>query len=263
VRVKYLSPTQARVTNSNGGLGVHLAEASLTLGYFKFHDTVQVWWSQDHRQRAESTFMNVLSSINSNAYELGAAESQSYSPDVGDLSGVIEINLNGAWWALDLAVSIGLIVAAHAIPDIAPPFGGPTIPVGSIARSIATINMLRVLAHLGVGRYEILGTTYDYVDQVNEVEAYDQDAPAWQTKVEEIQNDLISNDTVAQGLAVNELLYRSRAAVQGGLTMADDLRVEPGDVIGTADGRRLYVQSYSRDLSRGAPATLELGGFWI
>jgi hypothetical protein len=41
----------------------------------------------------------------------------------------------------------------------------------------------------------------------------------------------------------------------------DDLRIEPGDIIELHDGSRLYVTGYSRDLTRGASAELQVTGF--
>jgi hypothetical protein len=41
----------------------------------------------------------------------------------------------------------------------------------------------------------------------------------------------------------------------------DDPRIERGDIIALKDGSRVYVTDYTRDLSFGAPATLDITGF--
>lgn len=77
-----------------------------------------------------------------------------------------------------------------------------------------------------------------------------------------IENDLVPSQEASEGLAVAELFYRARSASRASLVIADDPRIERGDVLGLPDGRRFYVLEGSRDLTRGASALLQLEGFW-
>jgi hypothetical protein len=62
-------------------------------------------------------------------------------------------------------------------------------------------------------------------------------------------------------VAARELIYRVRSASVYGVTIVDDPRIEPGDLLQLPDGSRLYVTGYRRMLHRDAPAVLEVEGF--
>jgi hypothetical protein len=153
--------------------------------------------------------------------------------------------------------------AAAALPDIAPPFGGPTYPSGKLVQGALELSVLLVMASIGTGMYEVHGTPYDYVHARNTAEAYASNTPAWVENIEEIENDFVATEQAAQAYAVRELIYRARAASSYGLTIVDDPRIEPGDIVQLPDGSKVYVTDYHRDLSPGAPAVLDLQGFQV
>ena len=171
-----------------------------------------------------------------------------------------EITVTTSVWAPLLAVDalLGLLVAGY-IPDAVP--GATTVPVGRIVHAVSEVQLLLVMMALGTGVYEVRGTPYDYVHARNTTEAYECDAPVWAQRDAEIENDFVMNEDAAQAMAVRELIYAVKSANSYNVTIVDDPRIEPGDIIELHDGTRIYVTGYTRELTRGAPAVLEIEGF--
>jgi len=257
VRVKWLNPDLTKVTQQEQVL----ANAQLMIGFFRPWSKQEVWWSEDHRQRAENTRMVVKQSINDGLIFVGR-ERYYQSSDVGGY-------LKGTLGYFDpLLATLGLlgIIGSSYVPDLLVVEGigaGHTIPLGRIVEQASSTAVLYAIMTMGFGIYEIWGVPYDFVHVVDEVEAYDQNAPDWSQQVDEVSNDLVPNEEAASALAVAEFLYRCKSAKgAANLVMVDDLRVERGDIIALPDGRRLYVLDFNRSLTRGADAVLNVEGFW-
>src|SRR5574337_1166401 len=101
------------------------------------------------------------------------------------------------------------------------------------------LGVLLTMASIGTGVYEVWGTPYDFVHARHTTEAYDPAAPEWMDATEVVETDLVQNDAHAQAIAARELIYRARSAQSYGMTIVDDPRIEPGDIIGLPDGTRL------------------------
>lgn len=110
---------------------------------------------------------------------------------------------------------------------------------------------------------EVFATPYDYVHLMQIVEAYDTNAPDWVYKMEEFSSNFIPNEDVARSIAVAELFYRAKSVNTAQIVMRDDYRYEPGDIIQLVSGQLFYIQTYSRDLTRGASADITLTGFFV
>lgn len=119
--------------------------------------------------------------------------------------------------------------------------------------------MLMVITSIGTGVYEIWGAPYDFVHARHTTEAYNPGAPAG--RCGDTRNRSAERPEHARSLAARELIYRTRKAQTYGVTLIDDPRIEPGDLLGLPDGSRLYVTSYRRALGRDAPALLKVEGF--
>lgn len=254
-RVKWLDPAQSKVVQQEQSLG----QTTITCGFFKQHEVVGVWYSEDRKQRAENTRLVEKSSINAGV--VGKVADVSFV-QIDEYHGDLHADCDLSWFIASLFVEVGALVGSAAIPDVVNIFAEMTIPVGRLVQNAALMAILFTITKQGHGVYEVWGLPFDWVHSVNEIEAYDDGAEEWQTKLEEMQNDLIPNEDIATSLAVNELVYASREASKASLTIADDLRIERGDILSRA-GRRFYVQGYSRDLSRGADSVLKCDGFWL
>jgi hypothetical protein len=254
VHVKWLDAKLTRVEQQDQ----ELATATVTAGFFQSKQKQDVKFSTDGSQRASNTYLQIKQSANSGVMAVCHEKYQQLTPTTG------RITLTTKTWVPTLVVGLmGAMLAASKLPDIAPTTGGPTFPTGKIVHGAAELAVLLVMASIGTGMYAVKGTPFDYVHTRNTMEAYDSTAPQWQQRIEEIENDFIGTEDAAQGYAVRELIYRNRAGFSFGADVVDDPRLEPGDIVQFPDGTKLYITSYSRDLTRGAPAVLSLEGFQV
>lgn len=253
VRVKWLDPVLTRVEHQDQSL----AQATITAGFFQSEQKQDVTFSDDGSQRADNTYLVVKQSANSGLLPVCDEDYEQTSQTGG------RIVLTTARWVPGLIGSFLALKAAAALPDIAPPFGGPTAPTGKIVYGGLELSVLLVMASIGTGQYEVNGTPYDYVNGRNTTEAYNSAAPAWLANEMEIENDFVTGEDAAQAYAVRELIYNARSASSYGVSIVDDPRIEPGDVLQFPDGSHLYVTGYSRDLTAGAPAVLDVDGFQV
>jgi hypothetical protein len=252
-RVKWLDPSLTRVEQQDQSL----AQATITAGFFQSEQKQDVSFSADGSQRAAGTYLVVKQSANSGLVPVCEESYEQISQTGG------RIVLTTARWVPGLIASFVALKASAALPDIAPPFGGPTSPTGKIVYGGLELSILLVMASIGTGQYEVSGTPYDYVHGRNTTEAYNAVAPVWLSNEMEVENDFVASEDAAQAYAVRELIYNARSAGSYGVTIVDDPRVAPGDVLEFPDGSHLYVTGYSRDLTPGAPAVLDVDGFQV
>ncbi len=254
MRVRYIAPFLARVNQVERLLG----SATLTCGFFHGDSQMDLWWSDDHTQRADVNPISgfrTLQSINENTLGPIGSEAMTVTSIYG---ATVSVHADYVWLSIEDALPVAALAAAIASPDL---FG-----LGSFAKAVAVAGLfsaaMTFLMRMGTGVYEVWGVPYDYVQQVNEVEAYDIAAPEWHQKIEEFESNLIPNEDVASAVATSELLYRARSASKATMVMVDDYRIEPGDIFELPDARRFYVLTYSRELTRGAEALIQLEGFF-
>ncbi len=116
---------------------------------------------------------------------------------------------------------------------------------------------------IGTGQYEVWGRPYDYVHARNKTEAYAEGVPQWARNEQTIECDLVMDEQHAQELAILELVYANLAATRISVDVVDDPRIERGDIVRVSDDVRVYVEDYSRDLTRGTENVLRLTGFQV
>jgi hypothetical protein len=254
MRIRWLDPKLAEVSQ----VTKVLATKTITAGFFQLKQEQDIWFSADQTQRARETYMVVRQSANSGLLPVCKETYAQLSTTKGT------ITLKTHAWVPGLAIgAMAVKLAAHSTPDIAPPGGGPTSPVGRKLEFAADAVILLTMMSIGTGSYEVWGTPYDYVHVRNTTTAYNRSANVWEIKPQEIENDFVMNDDQAHTFAVRELVYQYSAATSYNLTIVDDTRIERGDIIELRNGTRIYVTEYSRDLSHGAPALLEINGFLL
>lgn len=253
VKVKWLDPNLTEVSQQDRILD----KATMTAGFFKLKLERDVTFSQDGTQRARSTHMVVRQSANSGLLPVCSEEYSQKSVATG------QIVLRTSAWVPGLATAaIAAKLIAHKIPDGVAAFGGGvTIPMGRLVEGAADVVIMLTMMSIGTGVYEIWGTPYDMVHARNTTTAYGKAVKDWEINVSEIENDFVMNQAQSEGFATRELIYSYRAASSYNVTIVDDPRIERGDIISLKDGSRIYVTDYSRDLSHGSPATLDISGF--
>lgn len=257
VRVLWLDPVLSEVVHQDQVLG----EATITAGFFQLHQNLDVYFSADRTQRAKGTYMVIKQSANSGLLPVC---SENYIV-FDELHG--QIQLTTAVWAPLLATaSLAEIIAYSFVPDglITGGFiigGGQTIPYGRLLNAAAEVAVMLIMMSIGTGMYEIRGTPYDLVNARNRTEATAKGVPDWLIQNEDIETDFIMNETHAQTVAARELIYRARSASTYNAQIADDPRIERGDIVELPDGSRIYVLDYARDITHGSKSLLQLIGF--
>ncbi len=256
-QLKWLDRNLTKITQQDQVLG---AEA-ITAGFFRLEQKRDVYWSDDRRARSQNTYMKVIQSINDSLLPIGDEEYE----EIDRFHGTITITTD-AWVPTLATISLAAMLALDYVPDgvIVGGFGasvGETIPFGRVYRGLAEAALLLIMMSLGVGSYEVWGQPFDFVHASNKTEAFDDAAPLWMEDVVSEDNDLIFDETHAQEVAIRELLHRIAETNRWDTVITDDPRIEPGDILELPDTSRLYVQEYTRNLTRGSDSTLSVSGF--
>lgn len=249
VQVKWLDPLFTEVAQQDQAL----ANANITAGFFQIEQNQDVYWSDDRTQRAKATRLVIKQSANSGLFEVCDEDYRETAHTGG------KITLETAAWVPGLLSVFLAMKAAALIPDWVA--YAATIPYGRTIQAGIEFSVLLTMSSIGTGVYEVWGIPYDYVHARHTAEAYDPDAPDWLEAVEVVETDLVQDDAHARSIAARELIYRVRSVQSYGVSIVDDPRIEPGDILGLPDGTRLYVTGYRRNLSPGAPALLDVEGF--
>lgn len=232
---------------------------TVTAGFFKLCVKVDAWFSPDHTQRAEDTYMKVKQTANG-LFGLHVVD-EDYS-QVDPYHG--EIRLTTPFWVPTLyVVGLATLIKTSAIPDIAPPMGGPTEPVGRIAHGFALIAVLGTMMAIGTGTYEVYGSPYDYVHAKNYTIARATNYPELSIDNTEIESNLIVSETHAQDVCIRHLQYLFATNYEVKATIVDDPRIEIGDILQFEDGSRMFVTGFANDFTRGADASMDISGYLI
>jgi hypothetical protein len=257
-RLLWLDRNLTKVVQQDQVLGTE----SITAGFFKRKTTRKVYWSDDRRARAQNTKLKVLDSINAGIINVGDENYVQVDRFHGKITTEVDV------FVASLATaSLAAVLLLDAAPDgvvTAGLFGvgaGYTVPKGRVIRGIAEAALLLIMMSIGTGNYEIWGEPYDFVHAVNTTEAFNENAPVWMEDVQAEENDLIFDEEHAQEVVVRELLHRVAESNKWDTVITDDPRIEPGDILELPDTSRLYVEDYTRQLTRGSPSQLSVSGF--
>lgn len=261
LQVKWLDPVMTRVEQQDRAL----AHANITAGFFQLKQEQEVWFSDDRTQRARDTHLVIRQSANSGLLNFCDEEWEVIGAigGEGDLHGKILVTTS-VWAPVLATAALGTMLNASTIPDgVASVGAGVTIPQGRVVQAVAEAAILLIMMSIGTGSYEVWGVPYDYVNARNTTEAYDLNAAAGDDKPQSIESDFVMNEAHAQAIAAREFLFAALSANSFGLTMVDDFRVQVGDILELPDETRVFVTGFDRNLSHGAPATLQVQGFQI
>lgn len=241
--------------------GRKLADAIMTTGWFLPFLKKTIWFSADKTQRAEKTYMVIKQSANNLFVKVCSEKYKQKFQNEG------EITLTNYAWGPTIGLLVGQWFAAHSSPDhvIVPPGGGdiPVIPTGRRVEAAFQLALMLILLSIGTGIYEIWGTPFDWIHARNTTVAFDENAAPWADNPTDVDSDFIMNEQHAQAVAVRELIYSSRASNKFSIQIVDDPRIEFGDILQFPDQSLMYVEDYTRTITRGSEATLEVRGFLI
>ena len=153
-------------------------------------------------------------------------------------------------------------MAASFVGDTVVSLGaGVTVPVGRVIEGAGIVAVLLAMMILGTGIYEIHGNPFDFVFLEKQAIAMIDNLQYWEEKQLEIRNEFISTESHAHQLALTELLFEQSLANPRRLVIANDPRIEKGDIIQLSNGVKFYVQGATKQIVRGRPVTMQLEGF--
>ena len=252
VRLKWLDPELKKTSQQDQVL----YSASMTAGFFNLRQREKTWFSDDRTQRAEGTYMVTKDSVNAGIVPVAEEKYEQIDLYHG------RITLETYFWVPTLATaSLAAMTYSALTPDGVAVT--ETVPIGRVIEMGLQVAVFITMMSMGVGRYEIRGVPFDYVNAKNTTLAYADNIDSWAQQEEEVENDLIANEAHAQQIATNHLVWLAAQSFSYGLTMVDDPRVELGDILEFEDGTRVMVQGFSNDYTRGAPAVMEISGFRV
>lgn len=252
--LKWRSPQMVTIKQSERVL----AETTMTAGFFRLRQIHRVYFSEDRTLRATDLRMVIKESAN-RLLNVCDEEMDWLGHDSADDTGAAVVVTTRNFVPAILGSYVFMKVYLAGVSDGATP--AVTIPYGRVLEAAGDVAILLLLVSFGQGTYQILGRPLDAVEEVNETVAYAPDASPASQKLENIESDFIVSESAAQAFVTREFIYRCRAATSFTLTIVDDPRLEVGDIVQFADGMRLFVTGFRRDLSPGSAALLQLSGF--
>jgi hypothetical protein len=255
VVVTYIDNKLTKVVGAKQSLGT----ANITTGFFDLQTKLDVFYSDDKKQRAENVELVVKQSINQN--DLGISiGSESLEID-DEFGGQLVVNVDAFVSALAVA-GIGGIISSSFIGDTVVGVGaGTTIPTGRIIEGASIVAVLVAMMILGTGVYEIVGTPFDYAFLEKTAIAVCDNLPFWEEKQMDIRNEFISTEDHAHQLALNELLFQKSLGQPRTLVLQNDPRIEKGDILQLPSGAKFFVQQASKTIGRSGNVQLSLKGF--
>jgi hypothetical protein len=284
VRVVFIDSALEQVDGSYQKLG----DAQVTTGFFSMHESLPCNWSTDGRQRAHSTEMKVIKSVNSGILPVGT---ESYQ-EVDEFHGVVDVEIS-VWVPILASAMLLEYIAAAKIFDVTnpgqtaailpgqavlapPPAGvgattvpwtanvatpGTTTPWGRILQAQALAAILLIMMSIGSAQYEIYGIPYDMAYVEKESIAIECNLEYWQINEKVIKNDFMSSYEQADAIALMNLIWEKSSAYPRKLVIQDDPSWEVGDMIRLPDGIKFFITDMSKTLARGSVPTLSLTGF--
>lgn len=257
VIVTYIDNQLTKVTGAKKSLGT----ANVTTGFFDFETRLDVFWSEDKKQRAENVELVVKNSINQN--DLGISIGSERLEIANEYGGQLIITVDEFVSALAVAGLASILDSAFEADAVQVGISGTgvTIPVGKLHMGLGVIAVLLAMMILGTGIYEIFGNPYEYAYLEKQAIAMLDNIPFWEEKEKNIRNDFISTEEKAHQLALTELLFAQSQGQPRNFVIANDPRIEKGDIIQLANGVKIFVDTAQRTIVRGQPIPMSISGF--
>ncbi len=255
VSVTYIDNVLSKVTGARSTLGT----ANVTAGFFDLETRLDVFYSDDKKQRADNVELIVKNSINQN--DLGIAIGSERLDIKDEFGGELIITVDAYVSALATAGLAAIISASFLGDNVVSLGAGVTVTVGRIVEAAGVVAVMVAMMILGTGIYEIVGTPFEMACLEKKAIALRDNVLFWEVKEKEIRNEFISTEDHAHLLALNELLFEQSLQHPRSIIIQNDPRIEPGDILQLANGVKFYVQSASKRLSRGTNSQMTLTGF--
>lgn len=239
----------------------------LTTGFFDASVNREVFFSADHTQKAQDTYVVARHAIKWSKAEWAQVDEfrGRLSIDTHYLRNVREI-IFGAYLALQVAI-IALdyyFQSTSGAAAVVISVFGINITVATLRATLQTTAQLALAAllwsmnYIGRGEYEVWGKPFEYVFQElvsdNRLVGLDPE----ELRAYDYRNDFISQiddlDRIGREMLRRELLKNQLYDI----SILSDPLIEVDDVIETASGSRYYTLTVSKTLKRGAKPSMGL-----
>jgi hypothetical protein len=243
-----------------------LVELDVTTGFFDSEFERRVFYSQDHSQRAQDTYVVEKKRIR---------WSDSTWTEKDEFSGVLEIDTRYlrnvraiifvAWLATQIFVAIiDLFFQGEGAASIITTIFGINVTLATLRfilqmASIVTLALLLwAMNFIGRGHYQVWGKRFEFVYQELVSDARLVGLLPEELRLVEYRNDFLSTMEVLDARA-KDLLRRELVKNQlHEITLVDDLLLEVDDIIEDQAGSRYYILSVDKELRRGAAPLMTL-----
>jgi len=235
-----------------------LTELDLTTGFFDANVNRSVFYSQDHSQRAQETYLVQKKKI---------SWSSATWEEVNEFHGRLKIDTHflrnvraiifGAYLVFQLAIA-ALDFLAQQSNGVLGDFTAALRFALQIASQVALAALLWSMNFIGRGHYEIWGKPFEYVYQelVSDNRLVDLDPE--ELRKYEYRNDFIGTmedlDRLGRARLRREILKNQLYQIE----ILDDPLLEVDDVIETVNGSRYYILSVQKGFQRGAEPVMTL-----
>ena len=245
----YLSNMLSRVDGEDQVLGT----ASVTTGFFRPSQDLDVYYSDERKTRSDNPRFIVKQSVNSGLLPVGDES----MVKVDEFHSRITVSIN-VWVPILATTLLASYLLLSLVPDtvqVGISGTGITISVGRLLQAVALIGILIIMMSLGTGIYEVWGIPYEMVYLEKQAIAQKAGLEFWEEREKQIRNDFISTEEQALPLVENQLHYEVMREQPRTLLMRYDPRYEPGDIIELSSTVRVYVDQMQRTLTRGSADT--------
>jgi len=243
VILTYLSNTLSRVDGEDQVLG----SASVTTGFFRPEQTIDVYYSDERKSRSDNPRFIVVQSVNSGLLPVGSESMVKIDEFHSRIT--IEIDI---WVPVLATVLLAVYLVLSASLDN---IGIGSFGVGHFLQGLCLVGILLIMMSLGTGQYEVWGIPYEMVYLEKQAIAQVSGIEFWEERERAIRNDFVSTEEMALPLVQNELHYEVMKGQPRTLLLRYDPRYEPGDIIQISNTVKVYVDSMKRTLFANSAET--------
>jgi hypothetical protein len=235
-----------------------IVELAPTTGWFERDFDEEVYFSADHTQRVQDTYLVTVKRIR---------WADADWTQVDEFHGRLEINTRylANVQAFLLVTHLAARIAIAIIDYIVQQSGGPAGTVLAIIRLglelaawAALLGFLWATSHIARGKYEVWGNPFEFVYQELVAKHGIEGLLPEEERTLELRNDFISTmeqlDERCEDLLKRELVKDQVWQIE----ILDDPLLEVDDVIELSNGDRFYIASASRTYRRGEMPILQL-----
>ncbi|MFW6001810.1 MAG: sialidase family protein [archaeon] len=145
-----------------------------TVGWWGYKNDFRIWYSEDKSRRCANPRLEVIETTTGIAFKLaGKISEKLVDDDPYKLS--CKVVVEAPSLVVALLIAIAIYIAATAVGDIAPSFGGMTIPVGRLLEKGGLVGAILILGAVGNFQYAVHAQPLGKVQRLIQATADDEE----------------------------------------------------------------------------------------